>query len=232
MAFSKGKGLIALGAALVLLDQVTKVLVKTNMTIGEAIPVIGDFLRICFVENEGMAFGMSWGGAVGKVLLSVFRIALFGFLWWWISSLIKKGYVPQQKASGKAGGGVAPESAASAAKVLPVPTGVLVGLTLIAAGALGNIIDCWFYGLVFGASDVFTVASFGDSYAPFMMGKVVDMISFSIFPPVFNVADSCVTVGAAYLILFQWRFFSGYGSLPKESQPTDSGKAPAKNSGR
>lgn len=186
MAVSKGGRLIALGAVLVVIDQITKILVKTNMSIGESIPVIGDFLRICFVENEGMAFGMAWGGAVGKIMLSVFRIVLFGFLWWWISKLLKQDPVKEGK----------------------VPAGVLVGLTLIAAGAMGNIIDCWFYGLVFDASTPWTVASFGGHYAPFMMGKVVDMISFSIFPPVFNVADSCVTCGAIYLALFQWRFFA------------------------
>ena len=186
MAVSKGGRLIALGAVLAVIDQITKILVKTNMSIGESIPVIGDFLRICFVENEGMAFGMAWGGAVGKIMLSVFRIVLFGFLWWWISKLLKQDPVKEGK----------------------VPAGVLVGLTLIAAGAMGNIIDCWFYGLVFDASTPWTVASFGGYYAPFMMGKVVDMISFSIFPPVFNVADSCVTCGAIYLALFQWRFFA------------------------
>lgn len=179
----KPRSLILLGIALIILDQITKILVKTNMCIGDSIPVLGDFLRICFVENEGMAFGLKWGGALGKILLSAFRIVLFGLLWWWIGKLAKK---DKEK----------------------VPTGVLVGLTLIAAGALGNIVDCWFYGLIFSASTPFAVASFGGSYAPFMMGKVVDMISFSIFPPVFNVADSCVTVGAFYLIIFQWKFFS------------------------
>ena len=159
--------LLLLGLLLVALDQITKILVKTNMCVGDSIPVIGDFLRICYVENVGMAFGFAWGGVVGKIALSVFRIGLFAFLVWWISSLVKKG----------------------------APTGVLVGLSVIAAGALGNIIDCWFYGLIFDE-------------APFLMGKVVDMISFSIFPPVFNVADSCVTCGAAYLVLFQWKFFA------------------------
>ncbi len=172
MARIKASGLVVLGTALVVLDQVTKILVKTGMSLGDAIPVIGDFLRICFVENEGMAFGLAWGGAVGKILLSVFRIVLFGFLCWWIAKLLKPGKEGE-----------------------PTPTGVLVGLTLIAAGALGNIIDCWFYGLIF-------------DYAPFMMGRVVDMISFSIFPPVFNVADSCVTCGAVYLVLFHWKYFS------------------------
>lgn len=181
MKISKGKLLFILGLVLVIIDQVTKILVKTNMTLGEAIPVIGNFFRICFVENEGMAFGMAWGGAIGKICLTVFRLGLFGFLWWWICKLMKKE---------------------------DTPTGVLVGLTLIAAGALGNIVDCCLYGLIFSESTIFSVAQLGGSYAPFLMGKVVDMISFSIFPPVFNFADSCVTCGAAYLILFHWKFFS------------------------
>lgn len=177
MKVSKGAGLIILGAVLVLVDQVIKVLVKTNMDLGQQIYLIGDWCRLCFVENKGMAFGMAFGGNVGKFLLSLFRICLSGVLIWWIHSLIKKGNTP---------------------------TGVLVGLTLITAGAIGNIIDCLFYGLIWG-------------YAPFMFGKVVDMFYFPIitkgeevifFSPVFNFADSCVTIGAFYLLLFQWKFFS------------------------
>lgn len=177
MKVSKGAGLIILGAVLVLVDQVIKVLVKTNMDLGQQIYLIGDWCRLCFVENKGMAFGMAFGGNVGKFLLSLFRICLSGVLIWWIHSLIKKGNTP---------------------------TGVLVGLTLITAGAIGNIIDCLFYGLIWG-------------YAPFMFGKVVDMFYFPLitkgeevifFSPVFNFADSCVTIGAFYLLLFQWRFFS------------------------
>lgn len=177
MKVSKGAGLIILGAVLVLVDQVIKVLVKTNMDLGQQIYLIGDWCRLCFVENKGMAFGMAFGGNVGKFLLSMFRICLSGVLIWWIHSLIKKGNTP---------------------------TGVLVGLTLITAGAIGNIIDCLFYGLIWG-------------YAPFMFGKVVDMFYFPLitkgeevifFSPVFNFADSCVTIGAFYLLLFQWKFFS------------------------
>lgn len=177
MKVSKGAGLIILGAVLVLVDQVIKVLVKTNMELGQQIYLIGDWCRLCFVENKGMAFGMAFGGNVGKFLLSLFRICLSGVLIWWIHSLIKKGNTP---------------------------TGVLVGLTLITAGAIGNIIDCLFYGLIWG-------------YAPFMFGKVVDMFYFPLitkgeevifFSPVFNFADSCVTIGAFYLLLFQWKFFS------------------------
>ena len=177
MKISKGAKLIALGVLLVCIDQVIKYLVKTNMFLGEQIPVIGQWFRLCFVENEGVAFGMKFGGAAGKFLLSLFRVCLSVALIWWISSLCKK---------------------------KETPAGVLVGLTLITAGAIGNIIDCLFYGIIW-------------DYAPFMFGKVVDMFWFPIirtaekvifFSPVFNFADSCVTVGAFYLILFQWRFFA------------------------
>ena len=173
---SQGTRLLLLGVVLVVIDQVIKYLVKTNMELGEQIYVIGQWFRLCFVENEGMAFGMAFGGQVGKFLLSLFRIVLSGALIWWIRSLCKKE---------------------------TTPTGVLVGLTLITAGAVGNIIDCLFYGLIW-------------DYAPFMFGKVVDMFFFPIirdgarvifFSPVFNFADSCVTVGAFYLVLFQWKFF-------------------------
>lgn len=192
---SKGVRLLLLGIVLVLIDQVIKVLVKTHMTLGESIPVLGNWFQLLFVENKGMAFGMAFGGVIGKYLLTLFRLVLFVFLTWWISSLIKKG---------------------------TVPTGVLVGLTLITAGAFGNIIDCLCYGLIFSESTYDTVATWG-SYAPFMQGKVVDMFYFPLwtwpdwvpglgghifFEPVFNFADSCVTCGAAYLILFHWKFFA------------------------
>ncbi len=173
----KALRLILLGIALVVIDQIIKVLVKTNMEYGEQIYLIGDWCRLCFVENEGMAFGWAFGGDVGKFLLSTFRIVLSAALIWWISSLLKKA----------------------------TPTGVLVGLTMITAGAIGNIVDCLFYGIIW-------------DYAPFMFGKVVDMFYFPLivgeggrvifFSPVFNFADSCVTVGAFYLLLFQWKFFS------------------------
>ena len=192
---SKGVRLLLLGIVLVLIDQVIKVLVKTHMTLGESIPVLGNWFQLLFVENKGMAFGMAFGGVIGKYLLTLFRLVLFVFLTWWISSLIKKG---------------------------TVPTGVLVGLTLITAGAFGNIVDCLCYGLIFSESTYDTVATLG-SYAPFMQGKVVDMFYFPLwtwpdwvpglgghifFEPVFNFADSCVTCGAAYLILFHWKFFT------------------------
>ena len=200
----RGRLLLILGIALVVIDQVIKILVKTNMSIGEHFNVLGEWFQILFIENKGMAFGMSFGGVIGKYALSAFRIVLFGVLTWWITRLLKRG--TEGDPSGKA----------------RVPTGVLVGLTLITAGALGNIIDCLFYGLIFTESAPGVVATWGH-YAPFMQGKVVDMFYFPLwtwpdwvplvggdifFEPVFNFADSCVTVGAIYLILFQWKFFS------------------------
>lgn len=212
MKVSKGKKLLILGVILVVIDQVIKILVKTNMQIGEHFSVIGNWFQIFFIENEGMAFGMKFGGAVGKFLLSFFRIALSGALCWWIASLVRKSVDSEGKLA-----------------LLPdgkpvVPTGVLVGLTLITAGAFGNIIDSLFYGVVF-------------DYAPLMFGRVVDMFYFPLidtiwpswvpfvegdrllfFAPVFNFADSCVTVGAFYLIFFQNRFFTRAEEKPDEKK--------------
>lgn len=200
--FSAGWKLFALGFLLVLIDQAIKILVKTNMSLGESFCVLGDWFRILFIENEGMAFGMKFGGKVGKFLLTAFRLVLFGALCWWIHKLTRKE---------------------------GVPTGVLVGLTLITAGAMGNIVDSVFYGQIFSESFYGgPVATFGgEPYAPLFFGKVVDMFYFPIidtvwpewmpwvggtpfrfFEPVFNFADSCVTVGAFYLILFHYKFFA------------------------
>jgi signal peptidase II len=187
MKLSKGSKLIILGVAMVVIDQIIKVLVKTNMDLGQSIDVIGDWFKLNFVLNDGMAFGMAFGGVAGKLILSLFRVALSAGLIWWISKLIKKN---------------------------DTPTGVLVGLTLITAGAVGNIIDCFFYGLIWPET---TMAG-----APFalMFGQVVDMFYFPLFDydfwgfkgtffgAVFNFADACVTCGAIYLLLFQYKYFS------------------------
>jgi signal peptidase II len=187
MKLSKGSKLIILGVLLVVIDQIIKVLVKTNMDLGESINVIGEWCKLHFVLNDGMAFGMAFGGVVGKLLLSLFRIGLFGGLLWWISKLLKR-----------------PDT----------PTGVLVGLTLITAGAVGNIVDCFLYGLIWPETVM--------AGAPFalMFGQVVDMFYFPLFDydfwgfkgtffgAVFNFADTCVTCGAIYLLLFQYKFFA------------------------
>lgn len=183
---NKGLWLILLGMLLVVIDQIIKVVVKMEMIPGVPVPVLGRWFQLVFVENAGMAFGMgSNGGVWVKLALTLFRIGLFIFLVWWIRKL--------------AGQGTA-------------PAGVLIGLTLISAGALGNLLDSMFYGIIWPELMV-DGAPFG-----FLFGKVVDMFWFPLirnaagecifFKPVFNFADSCVTVGAFYLLLFQYRFFA------------------------
>ena len=178
-----GRTLIILGVILVLIDQVVKILVKTNMSLGDQIDVFGlSWFKLCYVENMGMAYGLKFGGVVGKLLLSLFRIVLVGLLIRWIWKLLGKNLSGERI----------------------VPAGVFVGLTLITAGALGNIIDSLYNG-------------------PFLFGRVVDMFQFPLFTwpdwvpllggrlffePVFNFADACVTVGALYLIIFHFKFFS------------------------
>ena len=182
----KGLWLILLGMLLVVIDQIIKVAVKMEMIPGVPVPVLGRWFQLVFVENAGMAFGMgSNGGVWVKLALTLFRIGLFIFLVWWIRKLAVQG---------------------------TAPAGVLIGLTLISSGALGNLLDSMFYGIIWPELMV-DGAPFG-----FLFGKVVDMFWFPLirnaagecifFKPVFNFADSCVTVGAFYLLLFQYRFFA------------------------
>lgn len=204
MRLSKG-GLISLFVILLLvIDQVIKFTVKLNMTIGEAIPVFGNWFQIFFIENNGMAFGMQFGGAFGKILLTLFRLVLIGFIIYYINKkLLKK---------------------------TDTPAGVLFGVSLVLVGAIGNVIDCICYGQIFSASSYGMMAELfpdGGGYAPLMMGKVVDMFYFPIiettlpdwipfwggeefvfFRPIFNFADACISAGVIYLILFQRKFFA------------------------
>lgn len=206
MAFSKKTRITIISifaVLLVLADQISKIWVKTNMTIGESISVFGDWFQILFVENPGMAFGMAFGGDVGKYLLTGLRLVLFVIMLLWIRKLTKKEETPM---------------------------GVLIGLTAIMIGALGNIIDCMFYGEIFSQSTATQVSEFvplGTGYGSFMLGRVVDMLYFPIidvvlpdwfpfnagerfifFRPIFNIADSCISVGAVYLLIFHWKFIS------------------------
>ena len=187
----------AIVIGLLVLDQVVKLSVKTTMTLGESHNVLGNWFRWCFVENEGAAFGMSLGGNYGKLILSLFRIVAIGVLVWFVGRLRK------QKA----------------------PTGVVIGFVMILAGAIGNMIDSAVYGLIFSESTFTSVAQLlpeGGGYAPFLHGKVVDMLYFPLFhwpewmpliggdlffSPVFNFADSYITIAVFYLIIFQWRYF-------------------------
>ena len=202
MKISKGCGISLLVILLLVIDQVIKFAVKLNMTIGESIPVFGDWFQICFIENNGMAFGMQFGGSVGKLALSLFRVVLIGFMIVYLRKLIKK-----------AG----------------TPTGVLVGLSLVLVGAIGNVVDCLFYGEIFSASTYSQVAQLfppDGGYTGFLYGKVVDMFYFPIidtvlpewvpfyggehfifFRPIFNFADACISVSVIYMLLFQRKFF-------------------------
>lgn len=192
----------AIIVVLILLDQILKIWVKTHMCLGESIPLIGNWFNLYFVENPGMAFGLSFGQNFGKLMLTLLRIVLVVFLCWYMHRQIKRD---------------------------KMDWAVLVTFSLIVAGALGNIIDCLFYGVIFNESTVSTLATMfpdGGGYAPFLYGRVVDMIYVKLFPipsgfpvwggtyffpAIFNFADSCVTVGVALLIIFNKRVFREEG---------------------
>lgn len=195
-------------------DQALKFWVKTSFYLGEEVRVFGNWFILHFTENNGIAFGMSPSSEVGKLLLSLFRIAAMvgiGYLMYYLGRL------------------------------RDVPKGVVVAMMFIFAGALGNIIDGTFYGLLFSSSEGYVpsadgtmllpaVAEFlpaGGGYAPLFHGKVVDMLyfpiidttfpswfpiwggeSFRFFEPVFNLADSSITCAVFYLLIFQWRFLT------------------------
>ena len=178
--------------AILLIDQTIKIWVKTSMTLHESI-CITDWFYITFIENKGMAFGMQLGS---KIALSLFRMVAIAVLGYYIWLEVRK----QAK------------------------TGYVVCLAMILAGAAGNLIDCMFYGLIFNQSSEFYLSyfvPFGTGYAPFLMGKVVDMFYFPLiesdwpdwmpflggqhfvfFSPVFNFADSAISVGVVLLLLF------------------------------
>jgi len=197
------------------IDQVLKIWIKTHMALGDEIHVAGNWFIIHFTENEGMAFGMRFGGGFGKLILSLFRIVAVGAIGYYILKLIKE----------------------NANNLL------IICMSFIFAGAVGNILDSAFYGLMFNES-YFNVAKMfpaGGGYAPFLHGKVVDMLYFPIidghfpswfpiwgsedfvfFRPVFNIADSSITIGVIMLILFQRRFFKKNTDDNTEIKPEDS----------
>lgn len=195
---------------IILIDQVLKIWIKMHMQLGEEFHVFGNWFIIHFTENNGMAFGMEFAGETGKVLLTIFRILAIGAIGWYLNRLIS------QKAN----------------------FGLILSISLIFTGALGNILDCVFYGILFSESTFYQVAAFmpeGGGYAGLLHGKVVDMFYFPIinsyypdwfpylggkdfifFRPVFNLADSAITVGVMILIFFQRNLFRKEQKQSKE----------------
>lgn len=194
LGLSRYRGLTAVVIVMLILvvDQIIKIEVKQNMCLHESIRVTGWFY-ITFIENNGMAYGMSF---INKTILSLFRIVAVAFIAYYICLQVKR----------------------------QARMGYIVCLSMVLAGAAGNIIDCIFYGQIFEASTpyrVSTLVGFGDGYAPLLQGRVVDMFYFPIidttwpswmplcggsrfvfFSPVFNFADACITVGFALLLIF------------------------------
>jgi signal peptidase II len=185
---------------ILVIDQILKIWVKTHMQIGQEIHLFGNWGMLHFIENNGMAFGMEMGGKPGKVVLSLFRIiAIFG-IGWFLASLVRK------KAN----------------------IGLILAVSAILAGAIGNIIDSAFYGMIFNGSYNQHAILFPPEggYSSFLHGRVVDMFYFPIinthwpswspvkageslvfFRPVFNIADSAITCGVISIILFQKKMF-------------------------
>lgn len=210
--------------AVLILDQVLKFWVKLNMHYGEDFGILGlSWARMHFIENEGMAFGMQFGGQTGKIILSVFRLAAAGVLVYVLHSLIKN----RESYS------------------------LIISVALIFAGAFGNIIDSAFYGMIFSesyfGSGLASLFPEGGGYAPFLMGRVVDMLYFPLiettlpewipikggerflfFRPVFNIADSAITTGVISLLLFNRSFFKRSEEQQTEEN-TESSETPEKS---
>lgn len=184
---------------ILVLDQVSKIWVKTNMYLGQEYKIFGNWFIIHFTENNGMAFGLEFAGDTGKLILSVFRIIASVVIFWYLFQLISK----------------------------KAPKGIIVSVSLILAGALGNILDSAFYGVIFSDS-TYRVAQFlpeGGGYSNYLYGKVVDMLYFPVikgflphwipfwggdyfvfFRPVFNIADSAVSIGVGIILFSQRKF--------------------------
>lgn len=186
---------------ILLLDQVLKFWIKLNMSLGQEFKILGNYALIHFTENNGMAFGMEFGGEAGKLALTLFRIAAVCGIGYGVIYLIQKKY----------------------------HRGLIMNLALIFAGAMGNIIDSTFYGLLFNESTYYEAAKFlpaEGGYSSLFHGKVVDMFylpllqgvypswfpfwageEFIFFRPVFNVADSAISIGVVMILMYQKRYF-------------------------
>ncbi len=163
-----------------IIDQVSKIYIKTNFALYDGFEVFSWF-KIYFVENEGMAWGAKIPGQYGKLILTLFRLVAIVGIGYWLWDSVRK----------------------HAPKIL------IVSIALIFAGAFGNIIDSVFYGIIFedSHSQVAKIFPEGGGYGTVLHGKVVDMFSFSFFNPVFNVADSAISIGVSLLIVFNRKAF-------------------------
>ncbi len=208
---SRTKKLLAIIFSVLIVDQVLKIWIKTNMSLGQEFVVFKNWFVIHFVENNGMAFGFEFAGEYGKLFLTLFRIVAVIAIGWYLFRLA------QQK---------------------NIAFGFLACIALIFAGAIGNIIDSMFYGMLFNHS-YGQIADFlpdGGGYSSFMHGRVVDMFYFPIidttipgwfpfwggselifFRPVFNIADSSITLGILFILLFYRKEFTALESKEAEN---------------
>lgn len=207
----KLKHVVFIIAAIIIVDQVLKIWIKTNYPTGEVTKVMGiDWFRLHFIENPGMAWGWKFGNETGKMILTLFRLAAVIFGTWYLSRIVKQGY----------------------------KNGFIICAALIYAGALGNLIDSMFYGMIFdkglnydpGINDYLQYSGIAEissnGYSSFLHGSVVDMLyfpmvkghfpswlpfvggdEFEFFSAIFNIADASISTGVITLLLFQKRFF-------------------------
>lgn len=212
MVINKKTSSLLIVVLILVADQTLKFWVKTHMMLGQEFSVFGKWFVIDFVENNGMAFGFQFAGNYGKIFLSVFRIAAVAGIGWYLTKLWKR----------------------------DVPFGLIVSVSLIMAGAIGNIIDSAFYGMIFGDSygQVTTLFPPGGGYSSFLHGRVVDMLYFPLisghypnwlpilgsqefifFRPVFNLADSSITTGIFMILIFYRRYFDKRVGLKNQVEP-------------
>jgi len=196
---------------IILADQVLKIWIKTNFHFGDTEVTGVKWFQLYFIENKGMAWGWEFGGEWGKMILTLFRLAAVIFGTWYLGRIVKQQYTK----------------------------GFIVCAALIYAGALGNLIDSMFYGMIFEESSYSHVAKIfpADGYAGFLHGRVVDMLYFPIidtkfpnwipliggndfefFSPIFNIADASISTGVITLLVFQKRFFKKHST--EEKHPT------------